>query len=300
MKYSVIVPVYNDPALRDCLGALSKLDFPSHDYEVLIIENGTKTDWIEPLVERYHWTYHFVAEAGSYRARNYGMQLARGEMFAFLDSDCIAAPDWLTQIQKILIDKNIDGVLGLARGDHGNAVAKYEQQMYEANIAAFSHEAKLRRIDTRNVAFKRRVYEHVGEFALVRYGGDMEYGARAHAAGCRIVFAKQVSVTHQHINSLRVLLKKRFQQNSGNMLLLSLHDTTFIQTYFPHLLRYQSGIASWLYWVVFSVAYWPLYPVSDRLIQILPPGLGYLFFKGMNVLAIRLGQLSAIVHKSAK
>lgn len=294
MKFSIIIPVYNDPALRACLAALTKLNYLSADYEVLVIENGIKTDWIEGLVQHYSWRYWFLEKAGSYAARNYGMEQARGDIFAFTDSDCAVSPAWLKVIAQRLADPAIAGIMGLAQGQPDQRVAQYEQHMYEDNIAGFTRDNSLRRSDTRNFAMRRVLYAQIGAFATVRFGGDMEYGARAHAAGQRIVFAADMIVTHQHLSSLKQLLHKRVQQNAGNMELLTLHDRTFIANYFPHLLRYRPGIASRLRWMLSSLAYWLIWPVSDLMVQWLPQRLGYVFFKATNVLAMRRGQLSAL------
>lgn len=295
MKYSVIIPVYNDPHLPDCLAALARLDQAA---EIIVVENGTKTDWIEPLVKKYQsdypWKYYYRTEAGSYAARNEGMHHASGNIFAFTDSDCVVAPDWLTMIGRILTDEQTDGVMGLAEGHAGNRVTAYEQRMYEEIISTFTQQKQLRRIDTRNFAMKRTVYDRTGDFASIRFVGDMEYGARAYEAGCTIIFSRAVRVQHQHISQLPHLLQKRVQQNIGNMELVKLHDQTFVRTYFPNLLRYQRSPLTWVYWLMFRAVYRCLQPCSQHILYLLPPTASYFFFKAANVLAIRLGQLTGI------
>lgn len=295
MKCSIIIPVYNDPFLKECLACIARLISTKGQCEVIVVENGVKTEWIEPLVHEFSFRYLFNAPASSYGARNRGLHEANGEILAFTDSDCCVATDWLLAIERILANPTADGIMGLAEGSAtANRVAHYEQQMYEANIKTFTAVDRLKRIDTRNFAMKRRVYERLGDFAPIRFGGDMEYGARAHAAGFRIVFSHAVAITHHNPTALGPLLKKRVQQNIGNMQLLSLHDPAFVAEYFPQLLRYQKSMGSLLHRIVFIMIYTMLRPMSDIILRSLPARVGYPFFKAANVLAIRLGQLHGL------
>ncbi|MFA5994816.1 MAG: glycosyltransferase family 2 protein [Patescibacteria group bacterium] len=307
MKFSIIIPVYSDPKIKQCLESITNLDYPKHDYEVIVVDNNP-----EPVL---HNCIHEPIP-GSYQARNTGLEQARGEYLAFTDSDCTVDPQWLYNIEQLFIDETIDAVMGYATGNNANKIATYEQQMYEDNIGKFVGEKKLRRIDTRNFAIKRNIYEKLGGFnTRLDYGGDMEYGARAHQAGFNIIFAKNVVVTHSNETNLPKLLQKRIRQNKGNMLITQIHDEQFVQEYFPHLLRYISikapqppkggdnyspcplgkgvrgkglGLRSLLS-IYSKLTFW----LSGFICNILPGQLGYFWFKLQNVVAMRLGQMQA-------
>lgn len=298
MKYSIIIPVYNDTALINCLAGLQQLDFSPMDYEIIIVENGEKTDWIEPLVDKFHYKYIYEATAGSYHARNLGLQQAGGEIMAFTDSDCVVDTQWLKAIDKTFAQPQVAGVMGYTCGAKtNNKIALYEQKMYEANIANFTNETKLRRIDTRNFAIRRTVYETIGGFLDdVRFGGDMEYGARAHWAGLTIIYNAKMTASHTNIENLRTLLRKRVKQNTANMELLTKHDAAFANTYFPQLLRYPAGLSAFFWYVIYGLAYAKLGLVSPWLCYFLPNAAGYKVFKLANVVAIRFGQLKAVLQ----
>lgn len=298
MTYSIIVPVYDDPALHHALRALQALRFPETDFEVLVIENGKKTDWIEPVVRAANYRYFFVEPAGSYHARNIGMQHAKGTIFCFSDSDCAVDPGWLTTIAETMRQSDSAGVMGFTRGANTtNKIARYEQQMYEANIAGFTKTTALRRIDTRNFAIRRMVFEKIGGFLDdIRFGGDMEYGARAHAAGLKLVYNKKMTAEHSNIEQLGQLLKKRVTQNAANMALLRKHHPAFVQKYFPQLLRFSPGAPSWLWYCLYGTTYTILSPIGHTICLVLPGRLGYAFFKTANVIAIRFGMLQSVVH----
>jgi len=298
MKFSIIVPVYQDDALRAAVRALQQLDFPQSDFEVIVVENGKKTDWIEECVRSAGFRYVFTETAGSYHGRNVGIENATGELLAFTDSDCQVDANWLSEIDRTFQSNSVAGVMGFTRGtDTANKIAQYEQRMYEANIAGFTGATHLKRIDTRNFAIRHSTYATVGGFADdLRFGGDMEYGARVHAAGLTLVYNAAVSAQHANIEHLGKLLQKRLKQNYANMRLLTKHDTTFVREYFPQLLRYQPGALAWIYFIGFGLIYLLNQPISHQVCTILPRQLGYFYFKAINVVAIRLGMLKAVLQ----
>ncbi len=297
MKYSIIIPVYNDLNLPACLESLSKLQ-GEIEHEVIVVENS-QTDWIQPLVEQYQFIYTTEPITGSYQARNTGIALATGEIFVFTDSDCAVAPDWLQRIDQTLADDSIAGVMGYSAGAPSTRVAALEQLMYEANIAAFTKLPALRRVDTRNLAIRRSVCTRIGQFMRdLQYGGDMEFGARAHAARLRIVYHPEMVVVHHNAKRLDTLLVKRVRQNFGNMQIVQKYDREYIQKYFPHLLRYQATWQNrWRYYSYYLLL-WPQRYLADWIVGILPLRLGYTYFKAVNVLAMRLGQLSFVLGKT--
>lgn len=287
MMISIIIPVRTDPRITACLESLAKLLPVSNvTYEILLVDNNV-TPQLQTLAEQYQVRYLYESTPGSYRARNMGMANARGDIFAFTDSDCTVAPDWLQQLVAALADETVSAVMGLARGDDNNRVACYEQRMYQANIDRFVHQKNLKRIDTRNVAMRRKLYQQIGGFNVnLLYGGDMEYGARAHQAGSIIHFAQAMIVYHHNPTHLPSLLRKRRRQNLGNMKLVTMYPTAFILMYFPQLLRYQPTVGIRLWYTVLqcyaAVTFWWPWPLS------------YSFFKVQNVVAIHLGQLDYI------
>src|SRR5688572_8958532 len=95
---SVIVPVLNDEArIGGCVAALLAQDYPRERYEVIVVDNGS-TDRTYEVVRGYPVTLLSEAQIrSSFAARNKGMREAVGEIFAFTDSDCTPAPQWLAE-----------------------------------------------------------------------------------------------------------------------------------------------------------------------------------------------------------
>lgn len=96
MKLSIIVPVYNAGAyLRKCLDSL--LAQTVEDLEILLINDGS-TDDSQTVIDEYRERYpalirsRTVTNGGQGRARNFGIEMARGEYLGFVDSDDWIAP----------------------------------------------------------------------------------------------------------------------------------------------------------------------------------------------------------------
>lgn len=91
---SVVVPTHERPAeLARCLAALSRLVYPRDRFEVLVVDDGGKGD--EPVAGGIDVRVLAQARRGPAAARNRAAEVARGELLAFTDDDCMPAPGWL-------------------------------------------------------------------------------------------------------------------------------------------------------------------------------------------------------------
>ena len=90
---SIIIPVYNvAPYLHQCLDSIFEQE--ADNYEVICINDGS-TDGSAAILDEYAAKYpnlkvQHVANGGTAKARNLGMELAQGEYIWFVDSD-----DWI-------------------------------------------------------------------------------------------------------------------------------------------------------------------------------------------------------------
>ncbi|NJO08484.1 MAG: glycosyltransferase family 2 protein, partial [Leptolyngbyaceae cyanobacterium SL_1_1] len=99
-QVSVIIPVFNDmERLQHCLVALEQQTYPQSHYEVVVIDNGSDNqNEVLALVEQFSQAIAACETVpGSYAARNKGIKVAKGEVIAFTDADCIPAADWIEQ-----------------------------------------------------------------------------------------------------------------------------------------------------------------------------------------------------------
>src|ERR1700686_4529922 len=120
-RVSVIVPVFEAPDehVRSCLWALLSQDYPSDEYEIIVIDDGSKTRKISEQVRRLFSTKTdrlvcvSIPRGGTAVARNAGLKIATGDFVAFTDIDCIPSRDWLRRFVEGLQDTGLDAAGGL-------------------------------------------------------------------------------------------------------------------------------------------------------------------------------------------
>jgi glycosyltransferase involved in cell wall biosynthesis len=211
---SVIIPIFNDPErLKLCLQALENQTYPRDLYEVIVVDNGSDEP-VEPIVAAFSQARAaYECIPSSYAARNKGISLARGEVLAFTDSDCIPALDWIEKgVFKLLDTSNC----GLAGGDiklfvqnptHPTMAELYEQ------VTAFAQEKDIierHYSATANLFTFRHVIEKVGTFnaSTFKSTGDAEWGHRVFRQGYKLVYAAEACVAHPSRRSLFEIHKR--------------------------------------------------------------------------------------------
>ena len=209
---SVIIPTYNDASrLRYCLQALATQTLSRDSFEVIVVDNGS-TDDTSAVLEEFPWVHAAREERpGSYAARNRGLELARGDLLAFTDSDCIPEPDWLecalAHMQAHPEHARIAGRITVFFRDPDRPTGV---ELYEA-MHAFPQERYAAQGfgATANMVTRRSVFEAVGPFdEALMSGGDNEWGRRAMRSGAVIVFADNVSVRHPARRTIGELHRK--------------------------------------------------------------------------------------------
>ena len=217
---SVIIPAFNDAArLQLCLQGLAQQTYP--DFEVIVVDNGSKDVVAHRKVCEPFDFVTFTSEAtpGSYAARNKGLELARGEVLAFTDSDCIPEPDWLENGVKHLAELDYKGLVAgrlavfPASAEHPSPVELYEMMF------AFPQERYVRDSGygvTGNMITHRQVVDKIGPFNTeLMSGGDHDFGVRARAAGFGAVYAPDVCVQHPARRSFAEIKKKLRRTMAG-------------------------------------------------------------------------------------
>lgn len=221
---SVIIPVRNDPVrLKTCLQALEEQTYPQNAYEVLVIDNRSDES-IEPIVAEFKQASASSDDRpGQFNARNAGIALARGEVLAFTDADCIPAPDWIEQGTKKLLNTPNCGIVGgkvnifCKDPEHPTVVELYDQMVY---LDQKTYIEKLNFGATANIFTFKHVFEHVGLFAgnlnSLDDSDDVEWAQRVVAAGYMLIYADDACVDHPARYSFAQLLEKEKRVAKGS------------------------------------------------------------------------------------
>jgi len=141
-------------------------------------------------------------------ARNIGIQAATGSYLAFIDADCIAAPDWLEQLLAAQQDGHpiVGGGISL-ENDNFRQLCYNLTMLHDFLTTAPPGERQ--NLGTLNLCVHRPVVEQIGVFNehLVR-SQDTEWTLRMRRAGYKLYFAPSAIVRHfPHVPSLKHILR---------------------------------------------------------------------------------------------
>jgi glycosyltransferase involved in cell wall biosynthesis len=222
---SVIVCSYNGgQTLAGCLDSLSKLNYP--DYEVILVDDGS-TDNTAEIAEQFpHVRYVYQPNQGLSQARNTGAAAAKGEVFTYTDSDCMADVDWLYYLIGTLVS-------GDYAGAGGPNVTPPAGNWIQACVAAApggpSHvlltDTIAEHIPGCNMAFYRWAFDNVGGFDVEYHtaGDDVDFCWRLQQAGCVIGFSPTAIVWHHRRFTLRAFLSQQEGYGEAESLLRFKH-----------------------------------------------------------------------------
>jgi GT2 family glycosyltransferase len=222
---SVIVCSYNGgPTLAACLDSLGKLSYP--EYEVILVDDGSTDDTAYIAAQFPQVRYIHQSNHGLSHARNTGAAAAKGEVFAYTDSDCMADTDWLEYLIGTLVSGDYAGV-------GGPNVTPPAQDWIQACVAAApggpSHvlltDTVAEHIPGCNMAFYRWAFESVGGFdpEYHKAGDDVDFCWRIQQAGWVIAFSPTAIVWHYRRFTLRAFLKQQDGYGEAESLLRFKH-----------------------------------------------------------------------------
>jgi glycosyltransferase involved in cell wall biosynthesis len=213
---SIIIPVFNDAVrLKSCLQALEQQTYPHNLYEVIVIDNNSTEDIKSIATEFKQVKLGFESQPGSYAARNKGISLAKGEIFAFIDSDCVPVTKWIEYGVQVLKVESADLVGGEVTFTFSpqKTLSEIYDSMTNMQIRQNIQDRKV--CKTANLFVKKYVFESVGLFPdNLKSGGDVIWTKKATDAGFKLVYSAEAQVFHP-ARKLLPLLKKQYRVGCG-------------------------------------------------------------------------------------
>jgi GT2 family glycosyltransferase len=209
---TVVIPHLNQHvALEACLDWLDSQSVGGSVFEVIVVDNGSDT--LPDFAADRHPNVRLLKEPqpGPGLARNRGVEAARGDILCFIDADCRAERRWLERAMSALASAPESTVLGgdvrIWRSDatRFGAIEAYE------SVFAYRFKMYIEKqgySGTGNLAVRRADFAKVGPFRGLEVAEDVDWGARARAAGMAIRYEPSMVVYHPARNSLRELLVK--------------------------------------------------------------------------------------------
>lgn len=225
-RVTVVVPVYNRARrIGPCLESLCRLDYPPEKIEIIVVDDAS-TDETPAVVRQYAVKLIVLPNnRGQSAARNRGVRVARGDIIAFIDSDCIAEPLWLQQLAPYLQQSRfslvggfVDAVYRKSNFDRYETVCSPLNMGTQTVIGGGSRSVFY--VPTCNMLVRKDAYLRVGGLdERLRVGEDVDLCWRLMAAGCEMIYVPRGKVRHKHRNRLWQSLKRRYDYGSSEAVL---------------------------------------------------------------------------------
>jgi glycosyltransferase involved in cell wall biosynthesis len=223
LVFSVVIPTYNRrEALRACLRALSRQQYPRDAFEVLVIDDGgsdSLADLEKSLDGPLLWRLHRQPRAGPAAARNLGALHAGGEYLAFTDDDCEPAPDWLVRLEQSLV-KHPECLIGgrVVNALPHNSCSAASQQLIDYLYAAYTENGAPRFFASNNFALSHRGFTDAGGFDNsfpLPAAEDRDFCARWTRSGRSLVYTPDAIVHHAHVLDVSGFVRQHFRYGRG-------------------------------------------------------------------------------------
>jgi len=209
---SIVIPHLNQPeALERGLAALAAQRGLTSAIEIIVVDNGSRQ--LPSAVCARFPAVRLLRQPvpGPGPARNMGVAAAHGEILAFIDADCVAAPDWAATIERRFAAEPDATVLG---GDvrilQDDPARPTWLEAYES-VFAFRMKKYIREkgfTGGGNLAVRSWVFGAVGDFLGINIAEDTEWGQRASAMGYRVRYEPGMVVYHPARRSFAELTRK--------------------------------------------------------------------------------------------
>ncbi len=228
---SVVIPVKDRAEeLRRCLESLKRVRYPAEELEILVVDDGSRDQTREVARSMGASVIPSGGEGrGPSAARNRGASVARGEILAFLDSDCAASEEWLAELAGTFEDPEVAAVGGRVNGMHASsALDRYEAEMSSLCLGARGRSGQHGKdtfyLPSCNLLVRRRDFVEAGGFREeLQVAEDVDLSWRLRDRGRKIVYTPAGSIVHEHRNRLGSFLRRRFEYGTSEGLLQILH-----------------------------------------------------------------------------
>jgi mycofactocin system glycosyltransferase len=238
---SVIIPVRNRPEEIDtCLEALTRLDYPAAKLEIIVVDDASE-DATPEVVGRFAGVklIRMPRHRQAAHCRNRAAGVARGDLLAFIDSDCVAAATWLKELVPAFRDPAVGAVGGwVDAASQATLLDRYEKVKSALSVSVwFKRSEESERffyLPTCNFLVRREVFLAAGGLREWLYvGEDVDLCWRLQDAGHLLEYLPLGRVAHKHRNRLMAFCARRFDYGTSEPVLQGLHPDRVKTLFLP-------------------------------------------------------------------
>jgi glycosyltransferase involved in cell wall biosynthesis len=216
---SVIIASHRPDYVTPLLNALQRQHATVIFETIIVTDYATGT--LQSRFPEYSWVY--INDLSISKKRNTGVNIARGTIIAFIDDDCIPAPDW--------IDK---GTRYLEQHPGTTAVEGYTA-IERRNFLPYAVTREYRRLEkqgyrTNNLFFRKDQFEAIGGFdeRFTIQREDIDLAFTALEKGMRYDYSRDIRVTHRYRHGEKWDLVKNCRNRRFDPLLFRKHPRYYL------------------------------------------------------------------------
>jgi len=197
IEFSVIIPVFNRANLAR-RAIVSVLNQTLQDFEIVIVDDGSSDNLYDVVINLSDERIIMIKQEnnGPGAARNRGIEIARGEYIAFLDSDDIFLEDHLLEMRSILGKSRSVVAYSqvLVKRNDGQMFLKPPRPIRDGESMATYLMCDKGFVQTSSVALSRANAIAVKYREDARFGDDTDFAVRLQLHGLHFVMAPKPSV----------------------------------------------------------------------------------------------------------
>lgn len=206
IQASIVVATFNrKEPLADLLETLASQTIPRHDYEVVVVDDGSREDATPvatAFARRLQISTFRQENSGVAIARQRGVERARGRIIIFLDDDMRVSRDFVAEhlaahgghddrvVMGALLPDDELAQMPLFERFHAHQLEQAAERYAQRGTFA-GHE-----VYTGNLSLPRELFLRVGGFDPTFFIEDVELGVRLELAGARFVFSRAAAAVH--------------------------------------------------------------------------------------------------------
>jgi len=195
-KISVIIPTHNSQEIIErCIHSITTQTYPRENFEIIVVDDGSKDETIH--IAKKAGTNEIILTEPCFqgKARNIGARSAKGEILAFIDSDCAAKENWLQTIDKEF--KSNMAIGGpVVNGNIHSLVAWAEYLMEFCGWDEYKKRSIVPFVPGCNQVCTKDAFFRAGEFSETRLSEDVLFGYSLQKAGVQLLFVPELQVLH--------------------------------------------------------------------------------------------------------
>jgi glycosyltransferase involved in cell wall biosynthesis len=234
---SVVIPTYNrSDILQKALDAYKDQSLPQEQFEILVIDDGStdgtkevavNTSKTQPNIRYFHQPH-----GGPAKARNLGIEQAKGPIILFTGDDCI--PDKHLIQEHLRIHKKGEAIAVLGHIDWHpeleiTAFMRYintDTQFSYPRIKETPQNVPFGYFYTSNISIPKKYLELAGTFDTdftEAVWEDVELGYRIWRSGVRIIYNPRAITYHHHQVDIKNYIKRQLRAGKAAAILYRKH-----------------------------------------------------------------------------